>query len=84
MKKSKKRKDGDCKVCRISSTTGIKGIRSYFKHTSLVKYTLINRSDKDAIVIDFKKSYNNIVKRRKETIGFEVAFYVGVIKKYSS
>ena len=50
----------------------------------MVKYSLINRSDKDAIAIDFKKSYNNILKRRKETIGFEVAFYVGVIKKYSS
>ena len=49
-KKSKKRKDGDRNVCTISSTTGIKDIRSYFKHTS--KSTPINRSDKDTIVID--------------------------------
>ena len=35
-KKSKKRKDGDRKVCTISFTTGIKDIRSYSKHTSIV------------------------------------------------
>ena len=51
-KKSKKRKDGDRNVCTISSTTGTKDIRSYFKHTSIVKSTPINRSDKDTIVID--------------------------------
>ena len=53
LKKSKKRKDGDCNVvCTISSTTEIKDIRSYFMHTSIVKSTSINRSDKDTIVID--------------------------------
>ena len=31
-KKWKKRKDGDRNVCKISSTTEIKGIRTYFKH----------------------------------------------------
>ena len=35
-KKSKKRKDGGCNVCTISSTLGIKDIRSYFKHNSIV------------------------------------------------
>ena len=51
-KNSNKRKDGDCNVCTIFCTTGIKDIRSYFKHTSIVKSTPINRSDKDTIVID--------------------------------
>ena len=55
-KKSKKRKDGDHNVCTISSTTRIKDIRSYFNHTSIVKSTPINRSDKDTIVIDWIKS----------------------------
>ena len=53
LKNSKKRKDGDCNVvCTISFTTGIKDIRSYFMHTSIVKSTPINISDKDTIVID--------------------------------
>ena len=46
-KKWKKRKDSDRNVCKISSTTEIKGIRTYFKHISIVKSTPINRSDKD-------------------------------------
>ena len=55
-KKSKKQKGGDRNVCTVSSTTGIKEIRSYFKHTSIVKSTPIKRSDKDTIVIDWIKS----------------------------
>ena len=51
-KKSKKRIDANRNVCTISSTTRVKDIRSYFKHTSIVKSTPINRSDKDSIVID--------------------------------
>ena len=51
-KKSKKRKGGDRNVCTISSTMGIKDIRSYFKHTSIVKSTPINRSNKDTIAIE--------------------------------
>ena len=51
LKKSKKQKDGDHNVCTIFSTTGIKDIRSCFKHTSIVKSTRINRSYKDTNVI---------------------------------
>ena len=37
-KKWKKRKDGDRNVCKISSTTEIKDIRTYFKHASIVLF----------------------------------------------
>ena len=55
-KKSKKRKGGDRNVCTVSSTTGIRDIRSYFKHTSIVKPAPFKRSDKDTIVIDWIRS----------------------------
>ena len=51
-RKLKKRKNGDRSVCTISSTTGIKDIGSYFKHTSIVKSTPINRGNKDTIAIE--------------------------------
>ena len=51
-KNQKKRKGGDRNVCTVSSNTGIKDIRSYFKHTSIVKSAPFKRSDKDTIVID--------------------------------
>ena len=55
-KKSKKRKGGDRNVCTVSSTTGIRDIRSYFKHTSFVKSAPFKRSDKDTIAIDWIRS----------------------------